>query len=130
MELEWRINKALNLQALQTRIRIGNTETQITTNPKGELTQESVRSEHILEERYDVPRVLPQLLDFLVTDGCTHLAHGVDDVVGQALDVHRIVVRLLADQVHVQDLHDLRAHAIGSRVQEGEQDLRMSKQPN
>lgn len=86
-----------------------------------------MRLENILEERYNITRVLPQLLDLVITDGRAHLAHGVDDVVGQALDVHRIVVCLLADQVYVQDLHDLRAHAIGSRVQEGEQDLRLPK---
>lgn len=91
------------------------------------MCEQSVRLENILEERYNVTRVLSQLFDLLVTDGRAHLAHGVDDVVGQALDVYRIVVCLLADQVHVQDLHDLCAHAIGSRVQEGEQDLQLQK---
>ena len=73
----------------------------------------------ILKQSDDVAAGLLQSLHLLVSDWSAQLAHGGDDVGGQALDVHCVAGRLLANQLHVQHLRDLGPHPIGPRVQEG-----------
>lgn len=70
-----------------------------------------------------VVRVFMELFDFFIPDWCTHLAHGGDDIRGEPLDVNNIVVSLLTNQVHVQHLHDLGPHAVGTRIEERQQRL-------
>lgn len=87
------------------------------------VTDNHIFSWHLPEKFYNIFCTLLQFLDVFVPDGCTHLAHGGDDVGSQALYVDSIVVSLLTDQVHVQNLHDLGSHSIGSRIKEWQEDL-------
>lgn len=62
--------------------------------------------------------VFTELLDILIPNWCTHLAHGSDNIRGKPLDVYSIVVSLLTNQVQVQHLHDLGPHPIGTQIKE------------
>ena len=55
-----------------------------------------------LKEWDDVRGHFPEGGDLLVADGCAELRHDVDDVGGVVLEVEHALLRLLADQLHVQ----------------------------
>ena len=59
-----------------------------------------------------------ELFNLVISDGCAELSHDADYIRGQSLDVHHLLVGLLTNQVHVQDLQDLCPQPIGSWVQE------------
>lgn len=77
-----------------------------------------VPSVSLPEECHHVVCAFPELLDFLIPNWCTHLAHCGDNIRGKPLDVYSVVVSLLTNQVHVQHLHDLGPHPIGTRIKE------------